>query len=386
MATFFIALIGGLIGIVAGFIAGAFAGSLIATATHMSTFEGAAGYFAVLIGLLGAAVGLFAGVWIAFRITGKRAGLGGVMVYGALSLGAVIACSAGVIWLMLFFDSTLNRGSAKPQALFEIRMSPGTKLADDRSDVEIELNTDQNSAYAYKSKKEYQYNDGDRPVVSGGVDLAFRSSSRIIVLKRKDEPDLLFRLNLSGKPGHTDAFGPWQPIDWVAEAGAQQPRKATAADKYEIRYRVRDPNVEFSRPIVGFELNLPAATTLPEDVKSIEVKALEGNNDMDGSISAESVKRENDRVTLGGTVQLAGELHSMIAISIPGQPAQLFEIKLPTTIWITETIRYATTSPADESSRVFGPWQDVKFIREPGLKDTRPAKPEDDAKLRYLLK
>ena len=386
MATFFIALIGGLIGIVAGFIAGAFAGSLIATATHMSTFEGAAGYFAVLIGLLGAAVGLFAGVWIAFRITGKRAGLGGVMVYGALSLGAVIACSAGVIWLMLFFDSTLNRGSAKPQALFEIRMSPGTKLADDRSDVEIELNTDQNSAYAYKSKKEYQYNDGDRPVVSGGVDLAFRSSSRIIVLKRKDEPDLLFRLNLPGKPGHTDAFGPWQPIDWVAEAGAQQPRKATAADKYEIRYRVRDPNVEFSRPIVGFELNLPAATTLPEDVKSIEVKALEGNNDMDGSISAESVKRENDRVTLGGTVQLAGELHSMIAISIPGQPAQLFEIKLPTTIWITETIRYATTSPPDESSSVFGPWQDVKFIREPGLKDTRPAKPEDDAKLRYLLK
>ena len=51
MATFISALIGGVIGLVCGFIGGAFAGSLIATATHMSNFEGAAGYFAVLIGL-----------------------------------------------------------------------------------------------------------------------------------------------------------------------------------------------------------------------------------------------------------------------------------------------------------------------------------------------
>jgi hypothetical protein len=319
-------------------------------------------------------------------MTGKRVGLGGIMVFGVLSLGAVIACSAGIIGLLLFFDSTLNRGSAKPQALFEIRMPPGTKLAADRSDVEIELNTDQNSAYAYKSKEEYQYSDGDRPVISGGVDLAFRTSSRIVVLKRKGEPDLLFRLNLSDKPGHSDAYGPWQPIDWVAEAGTQQPRKATSADRYEIRYRVRDPNVEFSRSIIGFELSLPAATPLPDDVKSIEVKALEGNNDMDGSINAESIKRENDRLTLGGTVQLAGDLHSMVAIAIPNQPVRMFEIKLPTAIWITETIRYATTSPADESSRTFGPWQNVGFIRDPGRKDTRPATGQDDAKLHYMLK
>ena len=385
MKNFFVALIGGIVGIVAGFFAGAFAGSLIASATHMSNFEGAAGYFAVLIGLLGAVIGLFIGVWIAFRVLGVRKNIGTVVAYGVLSLGSIIAGGAVVIWLMLFFDSTLNRGSAKPQALFEIRMPPGTTLAADRSDVEIELNTDRNSAYAYKSKEEYQYNDGDRPVISGGVDLDFRTSSRVIVVKRKVEPDLLFRLNLSGKPGHSDAFGPWQPIDWLADAGSQQPRKATPADKYEIRYRVRDPNVEFSRPIIKFELSLPAATPLPNDVKSIEVKALEGNNDMDGSIQADKISRESDRVTLGGTVQLAGELHSMIAISIPNQPTRLFEIKLPPLTWITETIRYATTSPADESSQTFGPWQNVEFIREPGQKDARAAKPEDDAKLRYML-
>jgi hypothetical protein len=238
--------------------------------------------FAVLIGLVGALLGLVLGVWLALRVRGANRSFAAVAVYSGASLGTIIAVSAAIIMLMLFFDSTLNRGSAKPQALFEIRMPPGTKLAADRSDVEIELNTDRNSDYAYKSKEEYQFNHGDRPVISGGVDLAFRSSSRIIVLKRNGEPDLLFKLNLSGKPGHSDAFGPWQPIDWVAEAGAQQPRKATPADKYEIRYRVRDPNVEFSRPILKFELSLPATTPLPDDVKSIAVKALEGNNDMDG--------------------------------------------------------------------------------------------------------
>jgi hypothetical protein len=75
----------------------------------------------------------------------------------------------------------------------------------------------------------------------------------------------------------------------------------------------------------------------------------------------------------------------MIAISIPNQPTRLFEIKLPPLTWITETIRYATTSPADESNHTLGPWLDVGLIRDLGQKDTRPAKPEDDAKLRYRL-
>jgi hypothetical protein len=53
--------------------------------------------------------------------------------------------------------------------------------------------------------------------------------------------------------------------------------------------------------------------------------------------------------------------------------------------WITETIRYATTSPADDN-RTFGSWQDIAYIREPGQKDMRPARPEDDAKFRYMLR
>ncbi len=382
MATFLIALIGAIAGLVAGFFAGAVAGTLIASATHMSNFEGAAGYFAVLCGLVGAVSSLFAGVWLAFRLRGTRKSMGAVVTYGVLSLGALVAVATGIIMLMLFFDDTLNRNAAKPQALFEIRLPPGTTLPADRRGIEVELNTDKNGASAFFHRE--WHNDGNRPVISGGVELAYRTTGRILVLKIKGEPDRLFALKLSGKPGHSDDFGPWQPIDFVAEGGGQ-PRKATPADQYEIRYRARDPNVEYSRPMIAFELTLPAATPLPDDLKSIVVKAVEARNEMEGAINTEAVKRENDRITLGGIVQLAGDTHSLIGITLPNQPTWLFEVKLPPLTSITETIRYATTSPADDT-RTFGPWQDVKIIREAGQKDARPARAGDDAKLRYTLR
>lgn len=386
MATFFFALVGGLIGLVAGFFAGAFAGMAIAAATNMSTFEGASGYFAVfLCGPIGALIGLVAGVWLTLRLRGVRTGIVTVASYSAASLVTLIAGAAAIIFLMLTFDTTLNRGSAQPQALFEIRLPPGTKLDEHRRGIEIELNTDRNSASAFLGT--HWYNDGNRPVVTGGVDLAFRTTSRIIVLKIKGEPDRLFRLNLAGKPGHSDDFGPWQRIDWVADAGDQPPRKGTPTDQYEMRYRVRDPNVEYSRPIIEFELDLPAATPLPSELKTIKVVTEEGQNSMDGAIGTASLQKDGDRVTISGTVQLAGATHSLLAIGLPDQPARLFDITIPAHAWITDTIRDAIAWRRSEAPPAhFGPWQNVSSVREPGLKHARPAKPDEEAKLRYALR
>jgi hypothetical protein len=174
MATFLIALIGGIVGIVAGFFAGAFAGALIASATHMSNFEGAAGYFAVSCGLVGAVIGLFLGVWLAFRLRGPRKNIGAVAAYGVLSLGTIVAVATGIIMLRLFFDDTLNRNAAKPQALFEIRLPPGTTLPENRRGIEVELNTDKIDASAFFHKE--WHSDGNRPVISGGVELAYRTA------------------------------------------------------------------------------------------------------------------------------------------------------------------------------------------------------------------
>jgi hypothetical protein len=383
MVTFLVALLGSVAGLVAGALAGALAGSLIAAATHMSNFEGAAGYFVVFAcAPIGALVGLPLGVWLALRLRGASRSLAAVALYSGLGLGTVIAGAAGVIALVLLLDDTLNRSGAKPQALFEIRLPPGSRLPDDRRGIEVELNTDRNTATAFFHTDWHA--DGDRPVISGGVELAFRTTQRILVLKIKGEPDRLFTLKLSGKPGHSDEFGAWQHADFVADAGTR-PRKATAADQYDIRYRPRDPNVEFRRPIIVFELSLLAATGLPSDLKSIAVEAREAQNTMKGSIDADSVKRENGRVTLGGIVQLAGDTHSLLAITLPDQPTRLFEMTLPPPSRITETVRYATTSPANDK-RTFGPWQPVALVREVGQEQARPARPEDDARLRFMLR
>ncbi len=387
MARFLVALIGGAIGLVGGFVAGAFVGAGIAAATHMSTFEGAAGYFAVFFcGPIGALIGLVLGVWIALRLRGTRAGVGGVAVYSVASLATLLAASAAVIGLMLAFDSTLNRNSAPKQAMFEIRLPPGTRLDPDRRGIEVELNTERNSPVAFL--RDDWRTDGDRPVIAGGVDLYFRASSRIIVLKLAGQPDRLFLLKLAANPSHSDSFGPWQPIDWVAEPNDPAPRKATAADQFEIRYRVRDPNVEYGRPVIAFELDLPASVARPQDLQAIKVVTEEAENDMKGALDPESLKKSGERLTVAGTAQLAGETHSMLVIALPDRPALLFEIKLPAYSWVTDTARYALSSlrGSGPPQAEFGPWQNVTAVRDSGQREPRPPKPGEDARLRYALK
>src|SRR5262245_44318570 len=153
MATFFVALVGGIIGLAGGFVAGLLAGMAIAAVTNMSTFEGAAGYFAVFFcGPIGALAGLVLGVWLALLTRGRKS-IGAVVTYSVSSLATIVAGSAAVIALMLFFDTTLNRGASKPQALFEIRLPPGKKLDDSRKGIEVELNTERNTASAYFDKE-----------------------------------------------------------------------------------------------------------------------------------------------------------------------------------------------------------------------------------------
>ena len=70
-------------------------------------------------------------------------------------------------------------------------------------------------------------------------------------------------------------------------------------------------------------------------------------------------------------MQLAGETHSMLAITLPNRPALEFEIRLPAYSWITETARYALASLRGDGlpAAQFGPWQT-----------------SGDSKLRYAVK
>jgi hypothetical protein len=119
--------------------------------------------------------------------------------------------------------------------MFEIRFPKGAVLPAILEGVSIDLNTDKNKM---PSNFAPIANDGERPVISGAVDIYFRTSSRIIVLRMPGEPDRLFLLRLRSDPPRQEALGPWQHLDYVAEQGNAGPRKAGPKDDYDIRYRV----------------------------------------------------------------------------------------------------------------------------------------------------
>lgn len=79
--------------------------------------------------------------------------------------------------------------------------------------------------------------DGERMAVSGAVELYFRTSQRLLVVKPRGAADRVFRLKLAAKPGHMRAPGPWQTADTVAGPG-EAPHRPGTGDGYELRYRV----------------------------------------------------------------------------------------------------------------------------------------------------
>ena len=67
--------------------------------------------------------------------------------------------------------------------------------------------------------------DGDKPVIAGDVELAFRTAHRQLEIKVKNQPDRLYSIGLPAKAPHTSELGPWQPN----------------IDGSEIRYRAKWP-------------------------------------------------------------------------------------------------------------------------------------------------
>jgi hypothetical protein len=99
-------------------------------------------------------------------------------------------------------------------------------LPDNLAGLSIDLNTDKNTMPAALTEA---HKDDGRPLIAGTVDLYFRTSSRILVLRIDGEPDRLFMLKLARNPPTSPDFGPWQRVDYVADGRQGEPRKAGAA-------------------------------------------------------------------------------------------------------------------------------------------------------------
>ena len=117
-----IALLAGLLGAGAGAALGFGLGLALASMLNISSFEGAAGYFVVSIALIGALIGLPAGIVIALRLKGSRgfAATGGRTLAVLGIIGALVA--AGICYRLATVE---HFSGGNPTMEFEIRLPAG---------------------------------------------------------------------------------------------------------------------------------------------------------------------------------------------------------------------------------------------------------------------
>jgi hypothetical protein len=211
----------------------------------VSDFEGGRGMLAFLgIGPMGGLVGMVVGVWLVLRRGRGRTPLGPTLARAGLVLLGIAAVVGAGVWLRLATIDTYS-DTLPPQLEFEVRL-PARMAVADRSATRVALNTDRNVADAVFFDP-WARTEGEHQVIAGVVELAFKTSSRLLVVSLPDQTDRLYRLPLSRDPASTPTLGDWRRPDHIATQGDAEVRKAATDDPVELRFRVRragDPDHE----------------------------------------------------------------------------------------------------------------------------------------------
>ena len=207
-------------------------GGVLASALHVSSREGEAGYFVVFIALivilLAAPVSIlltlyWRGVRKIWLLVGCLASSFGILAVGAAGFG---------IWYMAQ-PHFLNANGPTPQLEFEVKPADGMSV-ETLANVEAELDTDRNTMPANWRKEE-----GNSGVRAGAVELYYRTSQRLFVLKFPDHEDRIFKLGIPANPMKPKyrQWSNWQKPTFVAK-GESQPTRPSGGPDCQIRYRV----------------------------------------------------------------------------------------------------------------------------------------------------
>jgi hypothetical protein len=228
-------ILAGIIGIAAGLFLGFALGAALAAAFHVSTFEGGAGYFAAAIALLVTCIVAPGVVLLTLYWRGTR-GLYLFVGLIAVCLSLVLVAVSGFgIWYA-GQPHVLNINGPTPQLEFEVK-PPAGQSVETLADVQPELDTPRNRM----PMPGYWHTDApqDSGVRAGYVELYFRTSQRLFVLKFPGQEDKIFRLKLPANPMREKyrAWSDWQNPDFVAKPG-QQPSPPTGGSEYQIRYKM----------------------------------------------------------------------------------------------------------------------------------------------------
>jgi hypothetical protein len=233
VSAFLFGILAGIIGIAGGLFLGFALGAALASAFHISSFEGAAGYFAVSIALIVTLIVTPLLIVLTLYWRGVRSiwlFIGLVAV--CLSIAAIGASGFG-LWYAAQ-PHVLNINGPTPLLEFEIKPPDGQSVQS-LANVEAELDTDRNTMPAYWHTEPTE----NASVRAGYVEVYFRTSRRLFVLKFPGDEDRIFQLHLPANPMKAKyrAWSDWQKPDFVAK-GAEQPRRFSGGNDFQIRYKV----------------------------------------------------------------------------------------------------------------------------------------------------
>lgn len=177
-------------------------------------------------------IGAIAGLVLATKLTmrsGNAENNGSLARNSLKALGVlVLLCvTAGATYLAYAYATAtpwLNRNGNNPLLLFEVRLPQGIAVPQSAQGIKIELQTDLNTMPGELAREPFR-RDGDKSVIAGEVELAFRTRYRQLAVDIKGQPERLYPIGLSAWAPHAAEFGPWQPL----------------ADGSEIRYRAKWP-------------------------------------------------------------------------------------------------------------------------------------------------
>jgi hypothetical protein len=151
-----------------------------------------------------------------------------------LSLG-LIAVSGFGIWYA-GQPHVLNINGPTPLLEFEVK-PPAGQSVESLADVQPELDTPRNRM----PMPGYWHTDApkDTGVRAGYVELYFRTSQRLFLLKFPSDTDRIFRLKLPANPMRAKyrAWSDWQNPDFVAKGG-ERPSHPAGGNEYQIRYKM----------------------------------------------------------------------------------------------------------------------------------------------------
>lgn len=210
-----IGLLWGLGGMVLGFGLFAVAASLYAQATHASNREGAVGYFVIALGVIGALLGLVAG--LAWYARSAPAGEGlrqfGQGVLG-LAVFAAVVVAAGWAWLQSRELPVIYNGNAQASLLLEFRAlaasAPGEPA---RQWLNVEVTTANTRPVALVLQDEVR-RDGEHLVVPAVQGPLIRSGNRLVVARLTLPGGERHEVFMPSMPRRPDPKAGWS--DWVS--------------------------------------------------------------------------------------------------------------------------------------------------------------------------